>query len=58
MFFLIGAPRCLQAVNSKMGLRIIPTFKINSYNFSVNKGKRFIFRISVTMNCKAMIFYN
>ena len=39
MLFLTGAPRCLQAVNSKMGLRIIPTFKINSYNFSVNKGK-------------------
>ena len=42
MLFLTGAPRCLQAVNSKMGLRIIPTFKINSYNFSVNKGKRYI----------------
>ena len=56
MLFLTGAPRCLQTVNSKMGLRIIPTFKINSYNFSVNKGKRVIFRISVTMKLQSNDF--
>jgi len=40
MLFLTRATRCLQTVNvnSKIGLRVIPTFKINSYNFSVNKG--------------------
>ncbi len=40
MLFLTGASRCLQTVNvnSKIVLRVIPTYKINSYSFSVNKG--------------------